>query len=263
MNYIHSTAIVQSGAIIGKNVQIGPYCIIGSNVKIGNNVILESHVIINGYTEISDNNHIFPFASIGHKPQDLGYKGELTKLIIGNNNEIREYVTINPGTINGGGLTCIGNNCLFMIGSHIGHDCKIGNFVTLANQATLAGHVKLDDYVILGGLSAVRQRTRIGTGAIVGGMSGVEFDVIPIGAVIGNRAYLSGLNLIGLKRRAYSRIHIHQLRAAYKSIFKCNKNTLQSRVKKILTDSTNQPLVKIVLDFILKYNNRRFCMPKK
>ncbi|MBO6892990.1 MAG: acyl-ACP--UDP-N-acetylglucosamine O-acyltransferase [Roseibium sp.] len=262
MSEIHPTAIIEDGASIGEGVRIGPYSIVGSNVELADGVILETHVAVAGHTKVGSGTHIFPFASIGHKPQDLKFAGEETYLEIGANNQIREHVTMNPGTEGGGRLTKVGDNCLFMMGSHVGHDCQVGNHAILANNATLAGHVELDDFVILGGLSAVRQWSRIGTGAIVGGMTGVEFDVIPYGSVIGDRARLAGLNLVGLKRKGVPRDQIHALRAAYRALFESDEGTLRSRAEDIAEGAQDQPLVKSVTDFILEKEDRRFCTPR-
>jgi len=262
MTDIHPTAIVEDGAVIGENVRIGPYSIVGPNVRLAEGVVLEAHVVIAGHTSIGPGTHIFPFASIGHKPQDLKFAGEVTELVIGANNQIREHVTMNPGTEGGGGLTRVGDNCLFMMGSHVGHDCRVGNQAILANNATLAGHVELDDFVILGGLSAVRQWSRIGTGAIVGGMTGVEFDVIPYGSVIGDRARLAGLNLVGLKRKGVPREQIHALRAAYRALFETDEGTLRSRAEAVAAEQDGQSLVTEVTDFILEKADRRFCTPR-
>ncbi len=262
MAEIHPTAIVEDGAKLGDGVEIGPYCIVGPHVELGNGVRLEAHVVVAGHTKVGAGTQIFPFASIGHKPQDLKYAGEETYLEIGSNNQIREHVTMNPGTAGGGGLTRVGDNCLFMMGAHVGHDCMVGNHAILANNATLAGHVELADFVILGGLSAVRQWSRIGTGAIVGGMTGVEFDVIPFGSVIGDRARLAGLNLIGLKRKNFPREQIHALRAAYKTLFESEEGTLRERAQDVAQANPDEPLVKIVTDFILEKEDRRFCTPR-
>lgn len=262
MTDIHSTAIIEDGAVVGDGCRIGPYCVVGPNVRLEPGVILEAHVAVAGHTTIGSGTHIFPFASIGHKPQDLKYAGEPTRLEIGENNQIREHVTMSPGTAGGGDLTKVGNNSLFMMGAHIGHDCIVGDHVILANNATLAGHVELEDHVIMGGLSAVRQWSRIGTGAIVGGMTGVEFDVIPFGSVIGDRARLAGLNLIGLKRKDLPREQIHALRNAYKKLFESDEGTLRERADVVATENADQPLVKTVTDFILEKENRRFCTPR-
>ncbi|GGB60321.1 acyl-[acyl-carrier-protein]--UDP-N-acetylglucosamine O-acyltransferase [Roseibium aquae] len=262
MAEIHPSAVIEDGARIAETAKIGPYCVVGANVDLGENVVLESHVVVTGHTSVGEGTHIFPFASIGHQPQDLKYAGEHTTLEIGKNNRIREHVTMNPGTAGGGGVTRVGDNGLFMMSSHVGHDCLVGDNVILANNATLGGHVELADHVILGGLSAVRQWTRIGTGAIVGGMTGVEFDVIPFGSVIGDRAKLAGLNLVGLKRKEVPREQIHALRAAYKELFDQEEGTLRSRAEALAARSENQPLVKIVTDFILNKDDRRFCTPR-
>ena len=200
---IHKTSIIDKKAKISSSAKIGPYTIIGPEVEIGENVNIYSHVNISGNTKIRSGTIIFPFSSIGTQPQDLKYKGEKNKLIIGKNNIIREYVTINPGTEGGGGLTSIGNECLFMISSHIAHDCKIGNNVVIANNVPIGGHAVIEDSVTIGGNSAVQQFTRIGRLAMIGGMTGVLKDVIPFGLSYGNRNYLRGINLIGLKRKKY------------------------------------------------------------
>ena len=198
---VHPTAVVSSQSNIGNDVKIGPYCVIGPDVVIGDRVFLHSHVVIDGQTVIGEGTNIYPFASIGLVPQDLKYKGESSSLIIGARNQIREHVTMNPGTEGGGMKTVIGDDCLFMIGSHVAHDCIIGNHVILANNATLGGHVEVGDFAIIGGLSGIHQFVRIGAHAMVGGMSGVEQDLIPYGSAMGERAKLRGLNLIGLQRR--------------------------------------------------------------
>ena len=249
---IHKTSIIDKNAKISKTAKIGPYTVVGPNVEIGEKVEIQSHVNIVGNTKIGHGTKIFPFASIGYEPQDLKFHGEESELIIGRKNTIREHVTMNPGTEGGGGYTRVGDNCLFMMSSHVGHDCQVGNHAILANNATLAGHVELDDFVILGGLSAVRQWSRIGTGAIVGGMTGVEFDVIPYGSVIGDRARLAGLNLVGLKRKGLPREQIHALRAAYRALFESSEGTLRSRAEAVAAEGADQPLVKTVTDFILE-----------
>ena len=239
---IHKTAIVDNKAKVSNSANIGPYSVIGPNVEIGENVIIHSHVNISGNTKIGNGNKIYPFASIGNDPQDLKYNGEETKLVIGNNNKIREYVTINPGTVDGGGLTKIGNNCLFMISSHIAHDCHVGNNVIIANNVPLGGHVTIEDNVVIGGNSAVQQFTRIGKLAMIGGMTGVLHDVIPYGLSIGNRNYLHGLNLIGLRRVNLENKDILGLTEAYKEIF-ATKN---------LTDNLDKLNFRLV-QFILKF----------
>ena len=259
---IHKSSIISKETKLGSKVKIGPYCMLGPNVQVGNNVKIYSHVNLDGYTIIGSDTQIFPFASIGTVPQDLKYKGEKSKLLIGSNNIIREYVTMNPGTKGGGLITKIGNNCLFMIGSHVAHDCFIGNNVIMANNATLAGHVCIDDFAILGGLSAVHQFVRIGKHAMVGGMSGVENDVIPYGSVMGDRAFLSGLNIVGLKRRGFSRNEIQDLRTVFRLIFSI-EGTIDERLKDAGKMYKKNKVVMEIVNFIkLKNSSRAICKPK-
>ncbi|MCH7539188.1 MAG: acyl-ACP--UDP-N-acetylglucosamine O-acyltransferase [Proteobacteria bacterium] len=261
MTAIHPTAIVESGAKLGEEVTIGPYCIVGPEVELGEGVGLTSHVVVAGRTIIGPNTRIYPFASIGHPPQDLKYKGEASRLVIGANNVIREYVTMNPGTEGGGMVTQVGNNGLFMIGAHVAHDCKIGNHVVMANNATLAGHVEVGDWAILGGLSAVHQFVRVGHHAMIGGMSGVEHDVIPYGSVMGDRARLSGLNVIGLKRRRFSRENIHALRTAYRLLF-AQEGAMAERLADVeAMFGDNEPVMDIV-NFIRFDSSRAMCQPR-
>ena len=255
---IDKTAIVNKRAKIHSSVNIGPYSIIGPNVEIGENTIIQSHVSITGNTKIGKKNKIYPFVSI-NDPQDLKYNGEQTNLIIGDNNKIREYVTINPGTISGGGKTVIGNNCLFMISSHIAHDCQVGNNVIIANNVPLGGHAIIEDNVVIGGNSAVQQFTRIGKMAMIGGMTGVLRDVIPFGLSIGNRNSLQGLNLIGLRRAQFENKDILGLSEAYKEIF-ATKNINQN-INKLKISLQENPLVKNVIDFITKDKKRSICTP--
>jgi len=255
---IDKTAIINPKAKIDKNVRIGPYTVIGPNVEIGENTIIQSHVNISGHTKIGKGNKIYPFVSI-NEPQDLKYNDEQTKLIIGDNNKIREYVTINPGTVGGGGKTVIGNNCLLMISSHIAHDCLVGNNVIIANNVPLGGHVIVEDNVVIGGNSAVQQFTRIGTMAMIGGMTGVLHDVIPYGLSTGNRNSLQGLNLIGLRRAKFENKDILGLSEAYKEIF-ATKN-IRENISKLNGSYRNNPLVKNVIDFITKDKKRSICTP--
>jgi len=260
MTDIHSGAIVDSNAKIGANVTIGPFCSVGPDVELADDVTLASHVSISGQTKVGSGTQIFPFASLGSEPQDLKYHGERSELIIGSNNVIREHVTMNPGTEGGGLITKIGNNCLFMVGSHVAHDCQISDHAILVNNATLAGHVEVGEWAIVGGLSAVHQFVRIGKHAMIGGMTGVENDVIPYGSVIGNRARLSGLNIVGIKRRNFSRDEIHDLRKAYRLIF-AQEGTLAERLEDVAEDfSDNEPVMEI-LDFIRKDSSRAICQP--
>jgi len=256
---IDRTAIVNKDAKIHASAKIGPYSIIGPNVEIGENVLIHSHVNISGNTKIGKGNIIFPFASIGNDPQDLKYNGEDTSLIIGNNNKFREYVTVNPGTVGGGGVTKIGNNCLFMISCHVAHDCNVGNNVIIANNVPLGGHVTLEDNVVIGGNSAVQQFTRIGQMAMIGGMTGVLHDVIPYGLSVGNRNYLQGLNLIGLRRSNFENKDILGLSEAYKEIF-ATKN-LTENLNKLNGVFKENPLVKNVIEFINKDKKRSICTP--
>ena len=256
---IHKTAIIDSNAKIGNNVEIGPYCVIGSEVQISDNNKLYSHVNISGNTKIGEGNTFYPFCSIGNNPQDLKYNGEKTELIIGNNNKIREYVSINPGTVGGGGKTVIGNNCLLMVSSHVAHDCQLGSNIIVANNVAIAGHAEIGDNAIIGGNSAVQQFTRIGKMAMIGGMTGVLNDVIPYGLSIGNRNHLQGLNLIGLRRKNISNKDILELSEAYKEIFKTDK--LSENLSKLNGSFQNNELVKDVVDFINKDKKRPICSP--
>ena len=256
---IHKTAIIDLKAKVSDNAKVGAYSVIGPNVEIGEGTEIQSHVSIIGNTKIGKNNKIYPFASIGNDPQDLKYNGEETKLLIGNNNKIREYVTIHPGTVGGGGLTKIGDNCLFMISSHIAHDCKLGNNIIIANNVPLGGHVTIENNVVIGGNSAVQQFTRIGEMAMIGGMTGVLHDVIPYGLSIGNRNYLQGLNLIGLRRANFENKDILGLSEAYKEIF-ATKN-LTDNLSKLNGEFKENPLVKNVIEFISKDKRRSICTP--
>ena len=255
---IHSTAIIDSKAKINDKVRIGPYCVIGPNVEIGENTEIQSHVNISGNTKIGKGNKIYPFVSI-NDPQDLKYNGEPTNLIIGDNNKIREYVSINPGTVGGGGKTVIGNNCLFMVSSHVAHDCQLGSNIVLANNVAIAGHAIIGDNVIIGGNSGVQQFTRIGKMAMIGGMTGVLHDVIPYGLSTGNRNSLQGLNLIGLRRANINNKDILGLSDAYKEIF-ATKN-LTENLSKLNGSFKDNPLVKEVLEFITKDKKRSICTP--
>ena len=255
---IHKTAIIDSNAKIHSSVSIGAYCVIGPNVEIGQSSIIESHVNISGNTKIGNGNKIYSFVSI-NDPQDLKYNGEETILSIGDNNKIREYVTINPGTIGGGGITTIGNNCLFMISSHVAHDCQVGNNVIIANNVPLGGHAIIEDNVVIGGNSAVQQFTRIGKMAMIGGMTGVLHDVIPYGLSTGNRNSLQGLNLIGLRRAKFENKDILGLSEAYKEIF-ATKN-INENISKLNGSFQENPLVKEVIEFITKDRKRSICTP--
>jgi UDP-N-acetylglucosamine acyltransferase len=258
---IHPTAVIAPGATIGAGCRIGPFCVIGAEVVLGARVTLASHVAVAGITRIGDDTEIYPFASIGHAPQDLKYAGERSELIVGARNRIREYVTMNPGTTGGGGVTRVGDDCLFMMSTHIAHDCKVGNRVIMANCATLAGHVVVEDNVVIGGLSGIHQFARLGRGAMIGGMTGVAADVIPFGSVIGNRGWLAGLNLVGLKRSDASREHIHGLRAAFDELFK-GEGTLRERALAVADGYPGNPLVADVVRFITAESSRSFTLPQ-
>ena len=256
---IHKTAVVDSKAKISKDVIIGAYSVIGPNVEIGSGTILQSHVNIVGSTTIGKNNKIYSFSSIGNDPQDLKYKNEKTKIEVGNNNKIREYVTINPGTIGGGGITKIGNNCLFMVHSHIAHDCLIGNNVILANSVPIGGHAKIDDDVIIGGNSAVQQFTRVGKLSMIGGMCGVVNDVLPYSLVFGNRSVLQGVNVIGLRRKNVSNDKINNVKKAFDIIFKDIFH--MENIKKIPEEIINDELVKDMINFLNSDKKRPICKP--
>ena len=256
---IHKTAIIDSKAKISTNVEIGPYATIGPNVEIGENTLIQSHVNITGNTTIGKGNKLYSFASIGSDPQDLKYKGEETTLVIGDNNTIREHVTINTGTVQGGGLTKIGNNNLIMIGAHIAHDCIIGNNIVMANNTAIAGHAEIEDFVIIGAKCGVQQFTRIGKRAMIGGMTGVLRDVIPYGLSTGNRNYLNGINVVGLRRDKVSNKDILGLTDAYKEIFKTE--ALSENLKNLNGKYTDNALVIDVLDFINKDKKRPICTP--
>ena len=255
---IDKTAIINKNAKVHPSVRVGPYSVIGPQVEIGENTEIQSHVNITGNTKIGKGNKIYPFVSI-NDPQDLKYNGEETSLVIGDNNKIREYVTINPGTIGGGGKTVIGNNCLFMISSHIAHDCQVGNNVIIANNVPLGGHAIIEDNVVIGGNSAVQQFTRIGKMAMIGGMTGVLHDVIPYGLSTGNRNSLQGLNLIGLRRAKFENKDILGLSEAYKEIF-ASKN-INENISRLNGSFQENPLVKEVIEFITKDKKRSICTP--
>lgn len=261
MANIHPTAIIEPGAEIDADAEIGPYSHIGSRVVLHSKVKIHSHVVVAGKTEIGIGTEIFPFASIGHIPQDKKFKGEDSTLQIGEHNVIREHVTMNPGTEGGTLLTKVGSHGLFMMGSHVAHDCTVGDHVILANNATLAGHCEIGDYVILGGLSAIHQFVRVGAYAFVGGMSGVENDVIPYGMVLGNRAYLNGLNIVGLKRQGFDREQIHSLRKGYRMLFSA-EGTLMERLEDVEKMFSGDPCVEKIATFIRAQSDRSLCIPK-
>lgn len=257
---IHPTAIVSEGAQIGNGCTIGPYCVVGDEVVLAPDVILKSHVVVDGKTEVGASTTVFPFASVGSSPQDLKYKGEDSRLVIGKRNIIRESCTMNPGTEGGGMVTRIGDDNLFMVNVHIAHDCQIGNGCVLVNNVSLAGHVVVEDKAVIGGHSGVHQFVRIGQGAMVGMLSAVAADVIPYGTVTGDNARLNGLNLVGLKRRNADKADINGLRAAYKALF-FGEGTLKERARALSEDAADNPLVERVTQFILSESDRSFCRP--
>lgn len=260
MANIHATAAVDPSAKLGTNVEVGPFSVIGPDVKLGDGVVVHSHVAIVGRTTLGSECQVFPFASVGHRPQDVKFHDEPSTLTIGANTTIREHVTINPGTEGGHMATHVGSNCLLMIGAHIAHDCEIGDNVTLVNGVTLGGHVSIGEGAIIGGLSAVHQFVRIGAYSFVGGMSGVAADLIPFGMAIGNRANLNGLNIIGLKRKGFPREQIHELRQAYRMLFS-SEGTLKERLEDVESMFSKNPLAKQIIDFIKSDSDRSFCVP--
>lgn len=257
---IHPTAVIEAGAEIGAGCRIGAYCVIGPEVAIGAGSVLHSHVAVAGNTRMGEENQIFPFASIGHVPQDLKFAGEPVELVIGSRNRIREHVTMNPGTGAGGGITRVGDDNLFMMAVHVAHDCIVGSRVIMANNATLGGHVVVGDDVVLGGLAAVHQFVRLGRGSMIGGLAGVVADVIPYGSVMGERAHLAGLNLVGLKRRGAERGDINGLRAAFAEMFE-GAGTLQERVARAGETHAGNALVEEVVTFVTAESSRSFTVP--
>jgi UDP-N-acetylglucosamine acyltransferase len=258
---VHATAIVDPRARLGADVEIGPYCIVGPDVALGDGVILHSHVVVAGRTEIGPRTQIFPFASIGHQPQDLKYGGEPSELIVGSDNMLREHVTMNPGTEGGGMITRVGDRGLFMIGAHVAHDCQIGDRVIMANNATLGGHVVIEDDAIIGGLAAIHQFVRIGRHAMIGGMSGVEHDVIPYGLATGDRARLQGLNLVGMKRHGLARADMQTLSLAYARLFG-PEDTLAERVERLAAEHGESAGVAAIVAFVRAKSSRALCRPK-
>ena len=260
MANVHPTALVDSAAHLGADVTIGPFCVVGPDVTLGDRVELHSHVLVTGCTTVGEGCRIFPFATLGTPPQDVKYKGEPTRLEIGANTVIREQVTINPGTINGHGVTRVGANCFLLIGAHIAHDCQVGDNVTMVNHAMIAGHVTVGDRAIVGGNSAVHQFVRIGAYAFIGGMSGITADVIPFGMAVGNRASLRGLNLVGLRRGGYPREDVQGLRAAYRFLFG-SEGTLAERLTELETTYRENSIVQRVVAFMQEDSDRSYTVP--
>jgi UDP-N-acetylglucosamine acyltransferase len=259
---IHPTAIVASEAKLASEVEIGPYCVVGPQVTLGERVRLRSHVVIEGDTELGADCEVYPFAVLGAAPQHSAYKGERTRLVIGARNLIREHVTMHTGSPIGRGVTSVGNDGLFYVGAHVAHDCQVGDHVVMTNAATIGGHVRVDDHVIMGGLCAIQQYSRIGRHAFIGGMAGVNNDVIPYGSVWGNHAHLEGLNLVGLKRRGFSREQINTLRAAYRMLF-ADEGTFQERLDDTAGAFGHSAEVMEIIDFIRADSARPLTMPAR
>jgi UDP-N-acetylglucosamine acyltransferase len=260
MSTIDPTARVADGAVIGEGTEIGPYCIIGPDVRIGQNCKLIAHVHLTAATTIGDGCTIYPFASLGTPPQSLSYRGELTKLQIGAGCTIRESVTMNAGTVAGGGITRVGERGYFMNCSHVGHDCQVGNDVIFATSATLGGHCEIGDYVFIGGLSAVHQFTRIGPQVMVGGVCGVRGDVIPFGLVNGQYAELEGLNIIGMKRRKFTRERLAIVRGFYQKLF-YGQGMFAERLARVRPLASEDPAIAEILAFIDRATHRPLCLP--
>jgi UDP-N-acetylglucosamine acyltransferase len=260
-NFIHPSSVVEDGAKLGSGIRIGPFCLVGAEAELGDGCELKSHVVVTGRTTVGPRTRIYPFASIGHAPQDLKFAGEVSTLTIGADCIIREGVTMNPGTAGGGLETVVGDRCAFLANSHVGHDTKVGNNVILSNNVMLAGHVTVGDYVIFGGGSAVIQFARVGSHAFVGGMSGLENDLIPYGMAMGNRAHLAGLNIVGMRRRGFTRDQIHDVRRAYRLLF-ADEGTLAERVEDVAAEFAQHPIIHDVLDFIREGKDRAICTPR-
>lgn len=261
MSSVHPTAIVDPAATIGEACSIGPYCVVGPKVSLDKGCVLHSHVVVEGVTSLGEETQVFPFASIGHRPQDLKYGGEESRLEVGRRCMIREHVTINPGTKGGGMLTKVGDNCLLMVGAHVAHDCHLGNAVILANNATLAGHVVIGDGAILGGLCAVQQFVRVGRNAMIGGMAGVRQDVIPFGLVFGRPGLLTGLNMVGLRRASANREEIESLRTLFETVFDRKVGTLADRLKAIDIKPEPGGLAEAFIGFLQAESAHGFMQP--
>lgn len=246
---IHPLAVIAPGAVIGEGAEIGPFCTVGPNVQIGAGARLMSHVVVDGHTRIGPGAVLYPFCTVGLAPQDLKYKGEPTRCEIGAGTHVREHCSIHRGTVTGSGLTRVGDNCLLMAVVHVAHDCEIGNNVIIANNVVMGGHVEIGDHAVIGGSAALHQFVRIGRAAMVGGVSGVEADVIPFGSVIGNRARLAGLNVVGLKRRGFDRAQIATLRLAFRALFR-RSGVFAQRIAEVEARFGADPLVREVLDFV-------------
>ncbi len=258
---IHPSSIVAHGAKLGRGVAIGPFCVVGPDVELGDGVRLLSHVVVAGHTTLGEGTRVFPFASLGHEPQDLKFRGERSELRIGRDCVIREGVTMNPGTAAGGAMTVVGDRSVFLAQSHVAHDCRVGNEVIFSNNVMLAGHCSVGDHAILGGGAAVHQFVRLGKHSFIGGLAGVEHDVIPYGIALGNRAHLAGLNVVGLKRRGFSREEIHDLRRAYRLLFTA-PGTLKERVEAAAAAFSGHAQATEILDFLREGGDRAICVPR-
>ncbi len=258
---VHLSSVIEDGAVIGAGAVVGPFCVVGADVTLGPGVHLRSHVVVEGRTEVGEDTVIFPGAVIGAIPQDLKFKGEATRLVVGKRNRIREGVTMNTGTEGGGGVTTVGDDCLFMTGAHVAHDAHVGDRVIVANQGAIAGHCVIEDDVIIGGLSGIHQFVRIGKGAIIGAVTMVTNDVIPYGLVQGPRGELDGLNLVGLKRRGVARSDITALRAAFQTLAQ-GEGTFQDRARR-MADESDSDYVRQISDFILGASDRSFLTPER
>jgi UDP-N-acetylglucosamine acyltransferase len=258
---IHPTAIVAPGARIGPDARIGPYCVIGEHVEIGEGCELVSHVVIDGHTTLGPRCRLHPFVVLGHPPQDLRYAGEPSRLTVGHDCVLREHVTMHTGTPKGGLHTRVGHHGFFMVNAHVAHDCVVGDHVTLVNNVMLAGHAEIGDHVIMGGGAAVHQFLRVGQGAFIGGLAAVEHDVIPYGMALGNRAYLGGLNLVGLKRRGVSRSDLHAIRAAYRGLFEA-EGTLADNLDRVAAEFSDQPQVAEIVAFLRAGGRRSVLTPR-
>lgn len=257
---IHPSAIIEPGAVIGARVEIGPFALIGPEVALGADCVVKSHAVVTGRSDIGPGNVIFSFACVGEVPQDLKFAGEKTRLVVGARNRIREGATLNSGTAGGGGVTRVGDDCLFMTGAHVGHDAQVGSGVIMANQAALAGHCVIEDGVIIGGLSGIHQFVRVGRGAIIGALTMVTNDVIPYGLVQGPRGVLDGLNLVGLKRRGVPRAEITALRAAYQQLAQ-GEGTFLDRARRLTGDFPDSSHVRDIVDFVTAASDRSFLTP--
>jgi UDP-N-acetylglucosamine acyltransferase len=261
LNSVHPSAVVEAGARLGEDVEIGPFCHVGPQVAIGDGAKLLSHVVVAGDTVVGARTQIFPFASIGHAPQDLKYKGEPTRLRIGADCVIREGVTANPGTEGGGGETIVGDRCVLLANCHVAHDCRLGEGVILSNNVMLAGHCRVGDYAILSGGAAVHQFVRIGAHAFLGGLTGIGEDLIPFGMAIGNRGWLAGLNVIGMKRRGFTGEQIHSARRAYRQLF-AGEGTLRERIERVAQDFANDAATQQIVAFLREGGDRAVLTPR-